>query len=63
MGQAAAETNGTRTPALKGFVTERHFAQAEEEFPGISRFYETCSPKPGTFLELVMTYLSSVPTH
>ena len=43
-------------PQLKGLVTEADFADAEIEFPGIVRFYETCLRKPLTFLELLWSY-------
>ena len=49
-------TQTTSGSGLKGFVTERHFAMAEEEFPGISSFYAACSPKPKTFLDLVVLF-------
>jgi hypothetical protein len=38
---------------MRGFITERDFASAECEFPGISRLYEALIKKPATFLELV----------
>ena len=41
---------------MGGFITERHFAAAECEFPGIQRFYEQLVRKPTTFLELVWEY-------
>jgi hypothetical protein len=41
---------------LQGMVTEVHLGQAEEEFPGISRFYAECPCKPRTFLELVARF-------
>jgi hypothetical protein len=43
---------------LKGWVTERHFQEAEAEFPGIEAFFRGLGPeeKPGTFLELVWKY-------
>lgn len=41
---------------LKGWVTERHFAEAEVEFPGIKKFFEELEEKPGTFLELVWKF-------
>jgi hypothetical protein len=41
---------------LAGFITERHFVEAEQEFPGITSFYEKCSPRPATFLELLSMY-------
>ncbi len=57
MGEVA-QTNGE---GLQGFVTERHFALAEKEFPGISHFYATCSPKPRTFLELLTLFQDAEP--
>jgi hypothetical protein len=38
---------------MVGVITERDLAQAEEAFPGISRFFEALPVKPRTFLELV----------
>jgi hypothetical protein len=55
MGEAM-QTSGRE--GLRGFVTERHFAMAEEEFPGISSFYAACSPKPFTFLDLLARFHS-----
>jgi DNA-binding NtrC family response regulator len=47
---------GDPTRKLAGLITERHFALAEEEFPGISRFYAECAHKPATFLDLVQAF-------
>ena len=55
MGEAM-QTSGRE--GLGGFVTERHFGMAEEEFPGISSFYAGCWPKPLTFLDLVVRFES-----
>jgi hypothetical protein len=41
---------------LHGFITEQDFDQAEEAFPGIAAFYETCLRRPGTFLDLVWQF-------
>jgi hypothetical protein len=41
---------------MVGFITEQHLSEAEEEFPGISRFFEACTCKPRTFLELVALF-------
>jgi hypothetical protein len=41
---------------LQGFITERHFAQAEDAFPGIVTFYELCRTRPTTFLDLVWQF-------
>jgi hypothetical protein len=41
---------------LRGFITEQNFAEAEEEFPGITTYYEHCRRKPGTFLDLVWQF-------
>jgi hypothetical protein len=41
---------------MVGFITEQHLAQAEEEFPGISDYFEACTCKPRTFLELVARF-------
>jgi hypothetical protein len=38
---------------MRGFITERDFASAECEFPGICRLYQMLVKKPATFLELV----------
>ena len=46
----------SKTESLAGFITERHFDQAEQEFPGITRFYQACFPRPCTFLELLSLY-------
>ena len=45
---------------MGGFITERDFATAECEFPGIQRLYERLPQKPRTFLELVWTYERTV---
>jgi len=42
---------------LRGFITELHFAEAEREFPGITRFYLSCACKPRTFLDLLAAYV------
>ena len=42
---------------MRGFITEKHFEQAEREFPGIRQVYNACEVKPRTFLELVTHYL------
>ena len=41
---------------MVGFITEAHLAQAEEDFPGISRYFAECRCKPRTFLELVALF-------
>jgi hypothetical protein len=41
---------------MRGWVTERHFENAERLFPGIRRFYLDLPRKPLTFLELVWEY-------
>ena len=41
---------------LRGLITEAHFDQAENEFPGIKRFFESCAEKPLTFLSLVWQF-------
>jgi hypothetical protein len=41
---------------MVGFITERDLEQAEEVFPGIGQFFESLSPKPRTFLELVSRF-------
>jgi hypothetical protein len=44
---------------LQGVITERHFALAEVEFPGIERFYRESPVKPRTFLELVWRFTAT----
>jgi hypothetical protein len=44
---------------MLGFITERDLQQAEEAFPGITGFFESLSPKPRTFLELVSRFQRS----
>jgi hypothetical protein len=46
----------TDATQLQGLITERHFDDAEAEFPGISAFYARCTPAPATFLELVTRF-------
>ena len=41
---------------MVGVITERDLAEAEEAFPGISRFFETLPVKPRTFLELMRSF-------
>jgi hypothetical protein len=41
---------------MRGCITEKDFAQCEDAFPGIVRFYEQLVEKPRTFLELVFAY-------
>jgi hypothetical protein len=48
------------SPAVRGFITESQFEQAEEEFPGICALYRACEVKPKTFLELVVRYLRAM---
>jgi hypothetical protein len=49
----------TSQPSLKGVLTERDLGLAEHEFPGITHFFETCSQRPGTFLELVFAFMAT----
>jgi hypothetical protein len=42
--------------AMVGVITERDLEQAEECFPGISRYFESMRVKPRTFLELVRKF-------
>jgi hypothetical protein len=42
---------------VRGFITERDFASAECEFPGIRAFYLGLAEKPLTFLELVWRFV------
>jgi hypothetical protein len=55
---AGCNENG-QDATMRGFITEQHFEQAETEFPGIRRLYQSCDEKerPRTFLDLVMYYL------
>ena len=41
---------------MVGFITERHLQQAEEAFPGIAGFFASVSPKPRTFLDLLLAF-------
>jgi hypothetical protein len=41
---------------MVGFITERHLQQADEEFPGIAGFFASLTPKPRTFLDLLLAY-------
>ncbi len=41
---------------MAGFITERDLEQAEQEFPGIARFFESLTRKPRTFLDLVAMF-------
>jgi hypothetical protein len=47
----------TRSPIVRGLITERDFNEAESEFPGITKVYGGLSVKPATFLELLHVYL------
>jgi hypothetical protein len=46
--------------SVSGFITERDFDAAEQEFPGIQRLYARLLRKPRTFLELVWKYEASL---
>jgi hypothetical protein len=41
---------------MVGVITERDLAEAEQEFPGIARYFDDLSDKPRTFLELVSRF-------
>jgi hypothetical protein len=41
---------------MVGFITERNLQQADEEFPGIARFFASLSPQPRTFLDLLLAF-------
>jgi hypothetical protein len=44
---------------MKGFITDRHLAEAELSFPGISAFCASLTAKgcaPRTFLDLVAAF-------
>jgi hypothetical protein len=45
---------------MRGFITEQHFEQAEEEFPGIRACYAACEVPPTTFIELLAHYLRMI---
>lgn len=47
--------------ALKGWVTEANFGEAEVEFPGIELYYWAMpeAERPTTFLELVWRYVQA----
>jgi hypothetical protein len=47
----------TGSSRLRGFITEVDFPEAEQEFPGITRYYRTCKDKPATFLDLLAAFL------
>jgi hypothetical protein len=46
---------------MRGFITEKHFEQAEVEFPGIRAVYLACpcDERPRTFVELLARYLAA----
>jgi hypothetical protein len=44
---------------MSGFITERHFEEAEAAFPGIQRFYRALGNKPATFLDLMRMFLEA----
>jgi hypothetical protein len=46
---------------MRGFITEKHFEQAEVEFPGIRAVYLACpcDKRPRTFVELLARYLAA----
>ncbi len=44
---------------LKGLVTDIDLGEAEENFPGIGRYYTELSDKPETFLDLLFSFLRS----
>ncbi len=41
---------------MQGRITERQLPQAEQSFPGITRFYASLDEKPMTFLQLVWAF-------
>jgi hypothetical protein len=41
---------------MAGFITEQNLEEAEQTFPGITRFFASLSPKPRTFLDLVRLF-------
>jgi hypothetical protein len=50
--------NGSEGGGLRGFITDRHLADAEVEFPGIVGFYQECAVRPRTFLDLLRLFLA-----
>lgn len=44
-------------PCLRGLITDGDLDQAEQEFPGICRFYASHRGEHRTFLELVVAYI------
>jgi hypothetical protein len=45
-----------RRQIMKGVITDQDLDQAEEEFPGIARFFANLIVKPRTFLELLAQF-------
>ncbi|HTJ42504.1 MAG TPA: hypothetical protein VL463_10445 [Kofleriaceae bacterium] len=41
---------------MVGVITEKNLTEAEECFPGISKFFDALDVKPRTFLELVRLF-------
>jgi hypothetical protein len=41
---------------MRGFITERELEQADVEFPGILRFFQSLVAKPRTFLDLLSLF-------
>jgi hypothetical protein len=41
---------------MQGFITDADLEQADEEFPGIRRFFAMLAHKPSTFLELLAEF-------
>jgi hypothetical protein len=41
---------------MRGYITETDFAECDEAFPGIVRYYRELKDKPKTFLELFWAY-------
>ena len=41
---------------MQGYITETELGQADQEFPGIMRLFESLPVKPRTFLELVRLF-------
>ncbi len=53
------EAKQTSSCGMRGFITERNFDEAEQEFPGITVYYRSCKEKPATFLDLLAAFLRS----
>lgn len=58
-GTKADGASGESASGLAGLITEQHLELADEEFPGIAMFFETCRRDgvcPKSFLELLALF-------